>query len=454
MGEKKEKSLSFDATMSLGDHLEELRARLLLALLGLAIGAIASLFFGKSIIKFIQMPYDEVMTKRAEERAEALKNEPNEPTVTSVFIDNLQKATVDPNTPTTIDKNTLQFVVQLYRETATSFAEQTSTEDDLMEVLMEGSRLQILALPDAFVGYMKISLIAGLILTSPWVFYQIWMFVAAGLYENERKYVHMAVPFSVVLFVTGALFFLFYVAKISLIFFITFGDIVGTQAGFTFQKYISFITILMLVFGIAFQTPIAIYILTKMGLVTIATLRASRKYIFLGMFVLAALITPPDVITQITLALPLYCLFELGILLSAITQRKKGPEATKQNVAKTRALAGTDKALTDGTDTNTVKTDSTDADITDTDSNDDAAYTDDPYNDDSYTEDPYADEYGVDYTDTDDADTSTTDTDIQDVDTDVADTDSDDTGTADPDITDDDIPEADVDETDQDKPQG
>ncbi len=85
----------------------------------------------------------------------------------------------------------------------------------------------------------------------------------------------------------------------------------------------SFITILMLVFGLGFQTPMAIFFLSKTGLVSIAALHGSRKYVLIGVFVVAAIATPPDVISQITLAVPLYLLFELGILLSYIAQRKK-----------------------------------------------------------------------------------------------------------------------------------
>ena len=248
MGKSKKKIQDpLDSTMSLGDHLEELRARLLLALAGLAVGAIVCLIFGPKIIDFIKAPY----TKLSEN-----------PLVT-------------------------------------------------------------LGPADAFIAYMKISLIAGLILTSPWVFYQLWMFVAAGLYPNERRYVHVAVPFSVVLFVAGALFFLFVVAPISLRFFLKFGDIIGVAPNWTLQKYVSFITILMLVFGIGFQTPIAVFVLNRTGLVSIQALRRARKFVLLGIFVVAAMATPPDVISQVTLALPLYCLFELGILLSYVAERRK-----------------------------------------------------------------------------------------------------------------------------------
>ena len=248
MADTDKKNNLFESTMNLGDHLEELRTRLILAIAGLLAGTILAFCFGTKIIAFIQIPYDNLM----------------------------------PDNP-----------------------------------------LVALAPADAFIGYMKISLIAGLIFSSPWVFYQLWMFVSSGLYQKEKRYVHMAVPFSAALFVAGALFFLFIVSPLSIKFFLKFGDIIGVAPNWTFQKYVAFVTTLMLVFGIAFQTPIAIFFLTRTGLVTIQAMRNSRKFVLLAVFILAAVATPPDVISQITLALPLYLLFELGILLSYLSSRKK-----------------------------------------------------------------------------------------------------------------------------------
>jgi sec-independent protein translocase protein TatC len=229
-----------DSTMSLGDHLEELRWRLIYALAGLGVGTGLCMIFGAKLVKFLLEPYNRLL--------------PNDP-------------------------------------------------------------LNFLGIPDAFVIYMRVSLIAGLILSSPWVFYQLWMFVSAGLYEHERRYVKVSAPFSAALFIAGALFFFFVIAPISLRFFLGFGKLIGGEQAWTFDKYISFITVLMLVFGLGFQTPLAIFILHRIGLVSISGLRQVRKYVFLSVFVIAAVATPPDVISQVTLGLPLYLLYELGILL-------------------------------------------------------------------------------------------------------------------------------------------
>jgi sec-independent protein translocase protein TatC len=318
MGKKTDRYDLNNCTMSLGDHLEELRARLILALLGVLIGTILSLCFGKKIILFVQRPYNAVMTQHLQKAV----NDPNTSYRHSLFgsfcvnlVDQLQ---TDPNAPD-LDPNTVKYIQRIYLDTLKTVGQQAlrHQRQPLIDPATSRYRLQTLAPADAFVGYMKISLISGLILSAPWVFYQIWMFVAAGLYEHERNSVQAAVPFSAALFILGALFFLFVVAPISLRFFLGFGNVIGVSCSWTFQKYISFVSILMLVFGIAFQTPIAIFILNRTGLVSVTALRAARKYVILGIFVVAAIATPPDVISQVTLALPLFGLYELGILLSA-----------------------------------------------------------------------------------------------------------------------------------------
>jgi sec-independent protein translocase protein TatC len=254
MADAKQKQDLLDSTMSLGDHLEELRMRLIRALFGLGIGGVIGLCFAPKIIAFIKIPYDEAMTA----------------------------------------------------------------------VMGEEVALQIISVAGGFVSFVKIGLITGLIISSPWVFYQLWMFVAAGLYPRERRYVYLATPFSAGLFVGGALFFIIVVAPITLKFLVGFNKrILDVRSQFTFQHYISFVSHLMLVFGIAFQTPIAIFFLNKTGLVSLQALRRSRKFVLLAVFIVAAMATPPDVISQITLAVPLYLLFELGIVLSYFASRKK-----------------------------------------------------------------------------------------------------------------------------------
>jgi sec-independent protein translocase protein TatC len=346
-----------DCTMSLGDHLEELRTRLILAILGLFIGAIASLIFGTHILAFIQKPYVTAMQERRD-KGKARASEPNLVDFFELFFDNVDNALLpDPNAPATdantpaidpngvaLDPNELAFFRRVCVETAHAWMAEHQPEK--AERLRRGEELIVIGVPDAFSSYMKIALISGLILTCPWVFYQLWMFVAAGLYEHERKYVRTAVPFSAALFIAGALFFLFVVARISLRFFLFFGDLLGVAPAWTLQKYVSFVTMLMLVFGLGFQTPIAVFILARTGLVSLEALRSVRKYVFLAVFIVAAAVTPPDVISQVTLGLPLYGLYELGMLLALIAARR-----AKERELKEKLSASGDKKATDATST-------------------------------------------------------------------------------------------------------
>ena len=327
MGKKKKKKKKkpdspLDTTMSLGDHLEELRGRLVLALTGLLIGTGICLLFGTRIIKFIEKPY----TKVFQASDSKLKIEEQTINIVKELFDNARRKLIaDPNTPE-IEPETEEFVQKFCTEaflTLFNDPNYTAIRPSGNQISPE-RRLQILSPAAGIISYIKIALMAGLILSSPWVFYHIWMFVAAGLYAHEKKYVHTAVPFSATLFVAGALFFLFVVAPLTLGFLVKFNEgVLDARSNFTFADYISFVTMLMLVFGIAFQTPIAIFFLNRTGLVSIKALRKSRKFVLLAIFVVAAMATPPDVISQVTLAIPLYLLFELGIILSVFSQRRR-----------------------------------------------------------------------------------------------------------------------------------
>ncbi len=333
MAEKKKSRNPIDCTMSLGDHLEELRARLILAVLGLLVGTVASLVFGTQILQFIEYPYYWTMNKwLAEKERPRVKSEVE--SFVDLFFTNLtQRLASDPNAPE-MDPRQAAFIEEVSKKTASAWVEKTQGTGK--RALPRQYWLVALGPADAFIAYMKVSLIAGLILTSPWVFYQIWMFVAAGLYERERRYVHTAIPFSTGLFIAGAMFFLFYIARVTLAFFLGFGDVVGVASNWTLQKYVSFITLMMLVFGIAFQTPIAVFILVRTGLVSIATLRRHRKYVILGLAFLSAVATPsPDPFTMLALLLPLYGLYELGIILSIFAEKKAKAKEQEESAGTT-----------------------------------------------------------------------------------------------------------------------
>ncbi len=244
--------------MPLGGHLEELRRRLFLGLLGLAMAFAVSLGVGKGFARLILSPYEDAMR--------------------SAGI---------------------------------------------------AAGLQAIQPAEPFAVYMKASFVLALLISSPWLFYQLWAFVSAGLHAQERRFVYLAAPASALLFVAGVLFLLLGIAPWVFQFFMRFDlglDYLTYQPGL--DATVAFILWLALAFGLAFQTPIAIVFAERIGLISIAELRRVRKYVFLAAFFVGAVFTPPDVLSQIALALPLYILFEAGLAVCRFRRRKRnGAEA-------------------------------------------------------------------------------------------------------------------------------
>ena len=176
-------------------------------------------------------------------------------------------------------------------------------------------KLQAVQPAEPFLVYVKAALVLATLVSSPWIFYQLWAFVAAGLHAHERRYVRAVVPASAALFAAGVLFFLLGIAPWMFRFFMQFD--LGIDY-LTYQPAVGqtadFILGLALTFGAAFQTPVAIVFAERMGLVSLDGLRRARKFVLLGAFVVGAVCTPPDVVSQIALALPLYMLYESGLL--------------------------------------------------------------------------------------------------------------------------------------------
>ncbi len=196
---------------------------------------------------------------------------------------------------------------------------------------MEGAgvelKLQALQPAEPFLVYLKAALVLAALISSPWIFWQLWAFVAAGLYRHERRFVQLAAPACAGLFAAGVLFFLFGIAPWVFRFFMQFDlgiDYLAYQPGV--GPTADFILGLALVFGVAFQTPLAIVFAERLGLVSLVALARARKYVFLGAFVVGAVCTPPDVVSQVALALPLYALYETGLLACRLWPRREPAE--------------------------------------------------------------------------------------------------------------------------------
>lgn len=310
-------------TMSFGDHIEELRIRLMLALLGLVVGVIITFvppfYLGKLVMTQMEKPatvalrkfYDEDARRRAEEAKAVEAKAP--PVNVEIDAKDLFKQIKEfaPDAkfpdPETLDGKSIKMTIVSSKSDKIISDRATETERSGVVTLGPLEGITIL---------LMVCTITGLVITSPWVFYQIWAFVAAGLYRHERHYVMKFLPFSLGLFLIGVVLCFFAVLPVTLGFLLDLNVWLNIEPSLRLSEWMSFATILPLVFGICFQTPLVMLFLEKVGILTADDFRSKRKFAILIMVAVAAVLTPgPDVFSQCMLAVPMIFLYELGILL-------------------------------------------------------------------------------------------------------------------------------------------
>ncbi len=192
----------------------------------------------------------------------------------------------------------------------------------LLRVMPEGSTLIFTGLPEAFFTYLKLSLFAGIIFASPVVLYQIWCFVAPGLYGHEKRYMYPFVILSTICFAAGVGFAYFVVFPIAFKFFLGYTtDAIRPLP--SIKEYLSFTFKLLLAFGVVFELPVFVLFLSRLGVIDAKTLSSQRKFAVLLIFVVAAILTPPDIVSQILMAGPLLLLYECSIIVARIFGKKK-----------------------------------------------------------------------------------------------------------------------------------
>jgi sec-independent protein translocase protein TatC len=190
-------------------------------------------------------------------------------------------------------------------------------EPAVVALAPHGGKLQAIAPTEIFFSYLKCALLAGFVIACPVVFWQGWAFVAPGLYASEKK---VAVPFvtvSTLLFVGGALFGYFFVLPIMFNFFTTF-DNDFVQSAWTMQEVFALTTRMFLAFGVAFELPVVVFFLSLAGIVDARTMLRGTPYAVLVVFVMAAILTPPDVVSQVLLAVPMIALYLAGVAVAWI----------------------------------------------------------------------------------------------------------------------------------------
>ena len=196
----------------------------------------------------------------------------------------------------------------------------------LIKVMGDNNKMIFTGLPEAFFTYLKVALLAGVVVATPVLFYEFWMFISPGLYSKEKKFILPVVMLSLIFFLLGSSFGYFIVFPFGFQFFLGFSND-HIQAMPSMKEYLGFAAKMLLAFGFVFELPLVITFMARMGLVSVDFLKKNRKYAILIFFAGAALITPPDVITQIMMAIPLMLLYEISIIGARVFQKdKKEPE--------------------------------------------------------------------------------------------------------------------------------
>lgn len=347
------KDLFDESTMSFGEHLEALRIHLWKAIIGLVIAVVVCLVYGGQVIAFVRGPIDSALDRYNFPRAE------NEGFADVDFLQSIKVklGMAEPKEPeeqpaeaaeAKADPDVVRVTVratEMYRglqkldpelvsktkepaDDATFSLNLRAPEFAQLEKLVEkSSKTVALNVQEAFLTYLKVSLIAGFVLASPWIFYQLWLFVAAGLYPHEKRYVHIFLPMSIGLFVGGALFCFYAVFPFVLKFLLAFNQSLGVDPQIRLSEWISFAIVLPMMFGISFQLPLVMLFLERIQIFTKEMYREKRRMAILVIAIVSMLLTPADPMSMMMMMIPLLVLYELGIKLCSFSPANRNPFA-------------------------------------------------------------------------------------------------------------------------------
>jgi sec-independent protein translocase protein TatC len=196
----------------------------------------------------------------------------------------------------------------------------------LLAALPTGATMIATDVTGTFLVPLKVTLMTGFLVALPYVLYQMWAFVAPGLYQHEKRLAMPVIVSSFFFFLVGMAFAYFVVFPVAFGFFAGYTP-PGVQMMTDIDKYLSFVLTMFIAFGLTFETPVVVVVLVRMGVVGLDKLRAARSYVIVGAFVLGAIFTPPDVISQLLLAVPLWLLYEVGLFLARFV--KLGSDSQK-----------------------------------------------------------------------------------------------------------------------------
>jgi sec-independent protein translocase protein TatC len=196
----------------------------------------------------------------------------------------------------------------------------------MIQTLPEGTRMIATGVVTPFFVPVKVTMLVSFVIALPFILYQGWRFIAPGLYAHEKRFALPLVLGTTLLFLAGMAFCYFFVFNVVFRFIAEFAPKSITPAP-DIEQYLSFVMTMFIAFGTTFEVPVVVLVLVGTGLVSEEKIREARPYVIVGAFVIAAIVTPPDVVSQLMLAFPMWLLFELGLFLARFIRKKKAPEA-------------------------------------------------------------------------------------------------------------------------------
>lgn len=197
-------------------------------------------------------------------------------------------------------------------------------------IAARGIELIYTAMSEALMTKFKVALIAAVVVASPVIIWQVWCFIKPALYPNERRMFRLLFFVALLLFLAGVVFCYFAVYFLAVDFFLISGENLATPM-LSIDKYVSFLFGFLLPFGVAFQLPVFMFITTRMGWTNSKSLASKRKYVILALAVIAAVLTPPDVVSQLMLLIPMWLLFEVGVLVSKTVKPRQRSEEMEES---------------------------------------------------------------------------------------------------------------------------
>lgn len=292
--------MSTDEKLTLVEHLDELRSRIIYSIIAVALIAGGAYIFRELILEILTRP------------------------ITFTTSPHLTQGDI----PALVDS--MREFLQGAGEKYFTGQQIEGFLDAFKMLLRQRSGLMFIHPTEAFFTYIKLSILTGIIVGAPFLLLEVWRFIMPALYEHEKRYFFSSFTFGTLLFYVGAAFSFIVVLPLAMKFLI---GIAGSQlqANFTVSNYISFSMLFMLAFGLAFEMPVVAFLAAKVGLVTSGFLREKRKYMIVLIFIAAAILTPPDPFTQMSLGIPLLILYEFSIWIARVAEgRSKSAEAEEE----------------------------------------------------------------------------------------------------------------------------